>query len=95
MGSLRYMKAANHGYKYLVQILLDEGVEPNIATGLGSTPLHCAVHYGWKEVVGLLLDRGAKPNMADVLGRTHYMLRPCVATKMWYKCYLMEVPTQT
>ena len=58
--------SACRGYKDVVKLLLDGGMDPNYAYPKNkSTPLHLAANMGRKDVVQLLLDRGAEPNKAD------------------------------
>jgi ankyrin repeat protein len=46
-------------------MLLDHGVDPNLALGLGTTPLHQAAWYDRREIAELLLSRGADPTARD------------------------------
>ena len=80
------MLAAGNGDRYVVQLLLDRGAEPNMASQNGITPLHWATSWagcwpdeypfkdGFKDVVCILLENGANPNMATTDGTTplHY-----------------------
>ena len=75
------MLAAGNGDRNVVQLLLDRGAEPNMASQNGITPLHWATSWagfwpwdGFKDVVHILLENGANPNMATTDGTTplHY-----------------------
>ena len=56
--------------KYVVQLLLDGGADPNKSDKMGKTPLHWAAYFGQKDVVKLLLERGGDPDKADRQGIT-------------------------
>ncbi|XP_054287681.1 uncharacterized protein LOC129003414 [Macrosteles quadrilineatus] len=58
----------------LLELLIDKGVDLNIANHLHQTPLHLAVEREFQPCVKLLLDNGAKVNVQDNVGRTplHY-----------------------
>ncbi len=58
--------AAQYGHEEVVKLLLGTaGVEVNVATSGGCTPLHLTVQYGHVEVVKLLLDTaGIEVNVA-------------------------------
>ena len=55
-------KAARHGQKEAVELLLSHGADVNAKTRGGTTPLHQAVSGGHREVVQMLLDHGANVN---------------------------------
>jgi Ankyrin repeats (3 copies) len=63
--------AAQYGYAYAVEILLDAGEDPNRFNPVGghshSTPLHQAAGNGHLDVVKLLVSRGAKTDTKDIL----------------------------
>jgi hypothetical protein len=63
--------AAQYGYAYAVEILLDGGEDPNRFNPIGghshSTPLHQAAGNGHLDVVKLLVARGAKIDVKDIL----------------------------
>ena len=63
-------RASMNGDKDVVQLLLDQGADPNKADEEGETPLHWATKKGHKDVVQLLLDQGAVHNIASHYGRT-------------------------
>ena len=54
-------ETAYHGYKDVVQLLLDGGADPNKANVSGWTLIHEAAWNGYKAVVQLLLKGGADP----------------------------------
>ncbi len=57
----------------VVQELLDNGAEPNIARKSdGETPLNLAVRNGNVKMVALLLDYGANPNQKNKANETTY-----------------------
>ena len=58
------------GYDKLVQLLLDAGADPNVASASKCKyiPLCLAARNGNKEVVQLLLNSGADPDKADHFG---------------------------
>jgi ankyrin repeat protein len=63
--------AAQYGYAYAVEILLDAGEDPSRFNPPGahshSTPLHQAALNGHLDVVKLLASRGAKTDIKDIL----------------------------
>lgn len=54
----------------LCDILLDAGVDVNVASDVGARPLHWAVVHASNTVLKLLLARGADPNARDNDGNT-------------------------
>lgn len=56
-----------------VQVLLDAGAEPNVATPDGSTPLMLAAQFANFQAVNLLIRARAQVNVSDVCGRTPLM----------------------
>lgn len=54
----------------LVNIVLDLGVDVNLADGRGNTPLHDAVRMQFESVVELLATHGADVNAANERGET-------------------------
>ena len=57
-------------WTYLVQILLKEGADVNLARENGSTPLNAAAINGHSEVVKLLIEAGADVNKPNKYGET-------------------------
>ena len=55
----------------IVQLLLDNGADPNSTNNNNRTPLHSAVFINPnKEFIELLLQYGANPNIEDIDGET-------------------------
>lgn len=52
------------GYSGIVQLILDQGANPNIVSTSGWTPLHETCQGGNTEVVELLLRKGADLTLA-------------------------------
>ena len=50
------MMSAQNGHKDVVQLLLDEGAEPNMADQGGITPLSCAMESGHTDIVNILRE---------------------------------------
>lgn len=80
-GWLPLHEAANHGFRDIVELLLDSGASINDKGGTncdGVTPLHDACGNGELEVVELLLDRGANATLRTDLGST-----PLQSLELW------------
>ena len=69
-GRTRLHWAAFFGHKKVVQLLLERGADPNMASGHGETPLHNCAQRGHLDVVKLLLDRGGGINSMRINGVT-------------------------
>ena len=90
--------AAQYGYAYSVEILLDAGEDPDRFNPVGghshSTPLHQAAGNGHLDVVKLLIARGANRHVKDILfggtplGWAHH------AGKKEVEIYLREMEQQ-
>ena len=59
--------AAYSGHKETVEMFLDEGVETDVTSQQGETPLFLAAEIGSVETVELLLDRGSDPTICRYL----------------------------
>merc|ERR1712027_54107 len=56
-------RAARYGQKEIVQMLIDQGADPNLTNESGVCPLLLASYYGRKGVGILLVENGARPCM--------------------------------
>ena len=71
--------ASTKGFKDVVQLLLQEGADPNkVCLDAGWSPLHIAAIHGYIDVVQLLLEEGAEINLQNGLGST-----PLFFAVMW------------
>lgn len=81
--TMRY--AAQNGLTRLVERLLDDGFDPNIARQGPFPLLALAAHFGHKDVVQLLLRRGANPNFPMPTPSQHKHLIPILYSSVgWY-----------
>ena len=64
--SLEYTPA----FVQMINVLLNEGANPNLVCRHGSSPLHVAGHRKSSELVHLLLRFGANPVLVDDRGRS-------------------------
>ena len=63
--------AVLHGHLRVVELLLDTGgVDINLESISGRTPIFWAAAHGYEDIVGLLLRAGADPNLTGEDGRT-------------------------
>ncbi|GMR20559.1 MAG: hypothetical protein BMS9Abin36_1155 [Gammaproteobacteria bacterium] len=62
--------AIGKGRLSTVRALLDQGVNPNISTKDGVTPLIYAAAKGYGDVIPLLVERGADVNVKDKQGHS-------------------------
>lgn len=62
--------SAVHHESFIIDLLLSYGADPNIASGLGYTPLMRAAGLGNVQVVKLLLAAGADKKKCDCDGKT-------------------------
>lgn len=91
-GWLPIHEAANHGFKEIVEILLDNGALINDKGGTSSdgiTPLHDACVNGHLEVIELLLDHDANATLRNDLNKT-----PLQALEFWSKTHGIDVSMQ-
>lgn len=61
------------GYKEIVdtiELLLDNGADPNFGGHSGWTPLHCAARWNLVEIATLLCSKGADPQKKNMYDRT-------------------------
>ena len=64
------MRAAENGQKDVVQLLLDNGADPNTVGKHSLTALHGAALMGYEDVVKILLEGGAETDTATNSGWT-------------------------
>jgi len=58
-------RAARHGHKESVELLIANGADVNVKDKWGRTPLHFAAAHGHKELVELLIANGADVNAKE------------------------------
>jgi len=61
--------AALRGDVRAVQLLLDQGMDPDVRGDMGSTPLHHATRRQHVTVARILLEHGASVSLLDEFGR--------------------------
>lgn len=64
----------------IVELLLENGADPNVKTSDGATPLHCAFQYCCFEVAKLLILGGADINAVTEDGQTPFEVSPVDGT---------------
>lgn len=73
----KFYNAARHGDVDRLEKLIDEGINPDMKTSYGRTPLYIAARYGNKEAVKVLAQRAdVDVNSISEYGRTPLFL-PC------------------
>lgn len=92
-GWLPLHEASNHGFKDIVELLLDNKASINDKGGTscdGFTPLHDACGNGRLETVELLLERGANATLRNDLGNT-----PLQTLENWRKSVVLNAFEQS
>jgi len=64
-GKTALHEAARWGHRHVVEYLLEQGAQLDLATAEGSTPLHLAARFGQDDVVQYLVEKGAVVNVQD------------------------------
>ncbi|KAJ8288416.1 hypothetical protein COCON_G00010750 [Conger conger] len=62
--------AALGGNAEVCQILMENGINPNVQDLAGRTPLQCAAYGGYINCMAILMENQANPNFQDKEGRT-------------------------
>ncbi|KAG5857009.1 hypothetical protein ANANG_G00013980 [Anguilla anguilla] len=62
--------AALGGNAEVCQILMENGITPNVQDLAGRTPLQCAAYGGYINCMAILMENQANPNFQDKEGRT-------------------------
>uniref|UniRef100_A0A671UGP0 Inversin n=1 Tax=Sparus aurata TaxID=8175 RepID=A0A671UGP0_SPAAU len=62
--------AALGGNAEVCQILMENGISPNVQDQAGRTPLQCAAYGGYITCMAVLMENNADPNIQDKEGRT-------------------------
>lgn len=76
----------HHAIKYsdeqVLIMLLEKGVDPNMAVERTGSPLHYAAQHGNEKVMQILLEHNANPNIMDSIARPplYFALRYLLAT---------------
>ncbi len=80
------MQAVRHGYKSIIQILLENRALVNLRDDYRATALHHAAARGGEEITQMLLDARADPNALNDRGR-----KPLDVAKMWKHQAVVEL----
>ncbi len=79
--SIHKMRRGNEFYAAIkagdperVRAFIDDGVNPNVTSSEGATPLMAAAFHNRPEIIRLLIDRGAEVNARDKDGTTALMI---------------------
>lgn len=86
---------ALHGQTEVVQFLIDNGVEVNIKSGDGATPLHSAAFLGRVDVAKLLLENGADIKARNNDGATPIDVLYVDSETTAFICSLIGVKVET
>ena len=70
----RFYAAIKTGDPEGVRAFLDDGVNPNVTSAEGATPLMAAAFHNRPEIIRILIDRGAEVNARDRDGTTALMI---------------------
>uniref|UniRef100_A0A671MFU1 Inversin-like n=1 Tax=Sinocyclocheilus anshuiensis TaxID=1608454 RepID=A0A671MFU1_9TELE len=62
--------AALGGNAEVCEVLMENGISPNLQHHAGRTPLQCAAYAGYINCMALLIQHDADPNIQDKEGRT-------------------------
>jgi len=76
-----HVAAAAHSPK-CVQLLLENGADPNVTTLDSMTPLHCAIEYGDFIAAKMLIERGADINVKTSAGIGPFEMKPAGGSEM-------------
>lgn len=68
--------AATDTESEIVELLLENGADPNAKTSDGATPLHCAFQYCAFDIAKLLIQGGASADLRTQDGQTPFEVSP-------------------
>eukprot|EP00347_Sterkiella_histriomuscorum_P020813 403336365 len=58
------------GNRFFVELLLQQGADPNISNNSGNVPLHYAINNGFNKITDLLMEYGANERVRNKEGKT-------------------------
>lgn len=61
----------------IARMLLDQGADPNVRDGGGTTAMEAAVAYPWPEMLSLLVSRGGDVHVPANVGQTTLLYSVC------------------